>query len=369
MWCDRNYTEWELYGIREHFLDPYVSLWCAICAPFTVLLNLLVVTLIVRSGSLTASCHQAFVLLMALGDGIFGLSYLATRGVSLCFSRDLCGVTTLVTSVAQMSSVAALLWINCDKFVSLMWPLHYNHIVTPTTIAIQLGVTFICIFIGSLTNYLLNVTGYFGEKFGFWNVSVSDCILQREPISYTITFSIFYVIPNCVSLTISIYIFCLVHSLHWIGPTGVEVPLGKKTKRILFCFSATMWQTVTFLLYRLSFCLHSFYLFHNECDSDELAETICPWGDFLDDLTRILLFLVPLGSVGNPLITIATHRVYRRGISHIILSAVAILQRSHPSDRFVHRISPPRDQLKVDVKRQLNTTEENNTLLTHADAI
>lgn len=348
--CIGNGSEWESYGIAEHFLDPYVSLWCVICSPLSILLNLVVVLLILETRTLSASYNQTFVLLMTMGDLLFSCSYLATRWVYLCFPRALCGVYILVTSTSQMASVASLLSINCDKFINLVWPLRYHNVVTPTLVGVQVGMILLLILAGSVINYLLNVLGYFGPEFGYWDVPISDCVLKMEPVSYTVSFIIFYVVPNCVSLLISIYIFWLVHSkLTWIGPGGVEVPFAKKIKRILFCFSATMWQAVTFLLYRISYCFHSFYLFENECDSEESDEFTCPWSDTLATVTRIFLFLVPLGTLGNPIITIVTHKRYRQRLASLLKScSKALVPQSHNSSDFSGR-------LKVETARNLRT--------------
>ncbi|KAL1285829.1 G-protein coupled receptor [Trichinella pseudospiralis] len=194
------------------------------------------------------------------------------------------------------------------------------------------------------------------------DVLLNECSILMKPVYYTIMLLVFYVLPMLLSLMISGYIAWKATRrsklYQQFTVTGPHLKYKRRTlRRMFFVFISTIWTSVTFLPYRialtalylcqaysnadLKFDIYSALKDHREAEIGELQtaqfdhhmwynETFfdsplthhiiklldaedgktCSTG--ITEITiHTFLCLLPLGSVGNPLITILTQNVYR----------------------------------------------------------
>ncbi|KRY67368.1 Octopamine receptor beta-2R [Trichinella pseudospiralis] len=299
--------------------------------------------------------NQRFVVSMTVADLVYGLVYMSTRLYINYIPRWLCGPYYMTLWTCQIASVVFLLCLNIDKYISIRYPLRYPSVVTETFVNKQLIICWSLILIYCLLSFYCGPVVY-------EDVLLNECSILMKPVYYTIMLLVFYVLPMLLSLMISGYIAWKATRrsklYQQFTVTGPHLKYKRRTlRRMFFVFISTIWTSVTFLPYRialtalylcqaysnadLKFDIYSALKDHREAEIGELQtaqfdhhmwynETFfdsplthhiiklldaedgktCSTG--ITEITiHTFLCLLPLGSVGNPLITILTQNVYR----------------------------------------------------------
>ncbi|KRZ58924.1 Octopamine receptor beta-2R [Trichinella nativa] len=311
--------------------DFAVDILTLVCAPLTVFFNTIVLYIAFQHVDMKQRLNQRFVVSMTVADLVYGLVYMSTRLYINYIPRWLCGPYYMTLWTCQIASVVFLLCLNIDKYISIRYPLRYPSVVTETFVNKQ-------------------------------DVLLNECSILMKPVYYTIMLLVFYVLPMLLSLMISAYIAWKATRrsklYQQFTVTGPHLKYKRRTlRRMFFVFISTIWTCVTFLPYRialtalylcqaysnadLKFDVHSALKDHREAEIAELQTAQFDhhlWYNetFLDSrlthhiiklldaedgktcstgITEItihtFLCILPLGSVGNPLITILTQNVYR----------------------------------------------------------
>lgn len=311
MSCLGNDTVLEQYELVETQLDRYYTYWLYLCAPLAIIANILVLLIAIKHVHFDNHLNQVFVVALTIGDLLSTLVHVISRSTYICFPRLLCSFYYLTWWNTQILSVMALLLLNVDKCLSKKWPLQYYSLMTSKLVKIELaGVLLPSVLLVTLV-FVLNSVKLLGEEFGFYEEDISECLFRMEPLSYSLFVSLMFVCPNVISMAISTYVFCLAKA-----KSPCKQPLRLKAKRLVFVFSATVWSCVTFLPYRMAVIGYAFYDVAYGCTFN--ADLDCPSLPIWVDSTKLLLFLLPLGAVGNPIITIITQKRYRKKVAGLL---------------------------------------------------
>ncbi|KRZ66784.1 Octopamine receptor beta-2R [Trichinella papuae] len=335
--------------------DFAVDILTLVCAPLTIFFNTIVLYIAFQHVDMKQRLNQRFVVSMTVADLVYGLVYMSTRLYINCIPRWLCGPYYMTLWTCQIASVVFLLCLNIDKYISIRYPLRYPSVVTDTFVNKQLILCWSLILIYCLLSFYCGPVVY-------EDVLLNECSILMKPVYYTIMLLVFYVLPMLLSLMISAYIAWKATRrsklYQQFTVTGPHLKYKRRTlRRMFFVFISTIWTSVTFLPYRialtalylcqaysnvdLKFDIYSALKDHREAEIGELQtaqfdhhmwynETFfdsrlthhiiklldaedgktCSTG--ITEITiHIFLCLLPLGSVGNPLITILTQNVYR----------------------------------------------------------
>ncbi|KRX90589.1 Octopamine receptor beta-2R [Trichinella pseudospiralis] len=335
--------------------DFAVDILTLVCAPLTVFFNTIVLYIAFQHVDMKQRLNQRFVVSMTVADLVYGLVYMSTRLYINYIPRWLCGPYYMTLWTCQIASVVFLLCLNIDKYISIRYPLRYPSVVTETFVNKQLIICWSLILIYCLLSFYCGPVVY-------EDVLLNECSILMKPVYYTIMLLVFYVLPMLLSLMISGYIAWKATRrsklYQQFTVTGPHLKYKRRTlRRMFFVFISTIWTSVTFLPYRialtalylcqaysnadLKFDIYSALKDHREAEIGELQtaqfdhhmwynETFfdsplthhiiklldaedgktCSTG--ITEITiHTFLCLLPLGSVGNPLITILTQNVYR----------------------------------------------------------
>lgn len=301
-------------------LDFALDAFHVACAPLTVILNAVVLFIGIRRIDTSLRLNQYYVISMTLSDPTFGVVYLSTKLVTDCFPQWFCRIYYVFTWASQLLSVTSLLLLNVDKFISLHYPLKYQQIVTK-----ELVITLTCItwclsisypsivFLGPMTNFS---SIFIKPVINDTVRTVTTCHVGVNPTYYLIMLTGFYVFPTLLSLAISVYIFWIAQHIANPAISGVSGSRNRRAgknvqqkmvKRILFVFSSTTWTALTYLPYRIVFCAAQFCSL--SCSTMQCKQRCHP--SAVLTLGYVFWFLLPLGCVGNPIITVVTQRIYR----------------------------------------------------------
>ncbi|KRY19485.1 Beta-3 adrenergic receptor [Trichinella patagoniensis] len=335
--------------------DFAVDILTLVCAPLTVFFNTIVLYIAFQHVDMKQRLNQRFVVSMTVADLVYGLVYMSTRLYINYIPRWLCGPYYMTLWTCQIASVVFLLCLNIDKYISIRYPLRYPSVVTETFVNKQVIICWSLILIYCLLSFYCGPVVY-------EDVLLNECSILMKPVYYTIMLLVFYVLPMLLSLMISAYIAWKATRrsklYQQFTVTGPHLKYKRRTlRRMFFVFISTIWTSVTFLPYRialtalylcqaysnadLKFDIHSALKDHREAEIAELQTAQFDhhlWYNetFLDSrlthhiiklldaedgktcstgITEItihtFLCILPLGSVGNPLITILTQNVYR----------------------------------------------------------
>uniref|UniRef100_A0A5S6Q705 G_PROTEIN_RECEP_F1_2 domain-containing protein n=1 Tax=Trichuris muris TaxID=70415 RepID=A0A5S6Q705_TRIMR len=302
-------------GSSDMGFEVVIDLLTLACAPPTVMFNALVLYIALRYVDLQQRLNQRFVVSMTVSDLLYGIVYMSTRLYNQLIPRWLCGPYYMTLWACQIGSVVFLLLLNVDKYISVRYPLQYPCMATKRTVTFQVAIVWLSIFLYCLLSFYCGAVHYDED-------SPFECNIQVEPIFYILMLLLCYMAPLLSSLTISIYIawkvqqkpkYC--HRMIPERPDGMK-PKRRMAKRIFFVFISTVWTTITFLPYRIG--LSVFYLCqwyymkeHSphqlKLDEDNVCRTPA-----IEIVISIFLCMLPLGAVGNPLVTILTQNTYRR---------------------------------------------------------
>lgn len=268
---------------------------------------------------------------MTIADLSFGIVYMATKFVMVCFPLWFCRTYYILVWACQILSMLSLLLLNIDKFISLRYPLHYQQIVTKMLVGGLTGlVWFISLFFSVIT-FSTPISSfnsiYVQRPETTNNLTVmipiklaSECYLRLDPRYLLTSWIGFYIVPIVLSFGISMYIYWvaqhLADTLPGLPHSHVERKRAKQrvVKRVLFVFSSTVWTAVTSLPYRMVYV--GTLLCSLACGEDIMCKKGCR-NDIIILIGYIFWFLLPLGCVGNPLITIITQRIYRLNLMKI----------------------------------------------------
>ncbi|KFD49570.1 7 transmembrane receptor [Trichuris suis] len=302
-------------GSSDMEFDVIIDLLTLACAPPTVMFNALVLYIALRYVNLQQRLNQRFVVSMTVSDLLYGIVYMSTRMYNQFIPRWLCGPYYMTLWACQIGSVVFLLLLNIDKYISIRYPLQYPCIATKRTVTLQVAIVWLSIFLYCLLSFYCGAVHYDED-------SLFECSVQVEPIFYILMLLLCYMAPLLSSISISIYIAWKVHQKpkHCQRTNRLRFN-GAKTKRrmvkrIFFVFISTIWTTITFLPYRIGlsvFYLCQWYHMKEDAASHQLIvdeDNMCRT-PATEIAISIFLCMLPLGAVGNPLVTIFTQNTYR----------------------------------------------------------
>lgn len=244
----------------------YWELGVAIIGTPANLLVLYLTVIFLRRGSRRPAAatsdrrHQSnlwFIFSMTLSDWFFSSIHapmmFAQYAFGVKYGSETCLIMYIVTHASTICSSISLLWLNVDKFLYLNQPLHYQTRVTSRR---ALGAV-ICAWATSVVWALFFMLGPFTKY-------TPPCEFRPSHIYWYIAFAVgFFVVPTVVSLSVSIYIACVVIRVMRENEarrrTGTVLCNGSGTpgqrsttttaniKAIAFVFTTTMWSAVTYL--------------------------------------------------------------------------------------------------------------------------
>lgn len=301
----------------HHYTEFLQMVWHSFCAPFAIIFNLLVFYIAFRHIRFRERLNQWFVVIMTLGDFGFTLIHMDTMAFRHSFPQYLCITYYVLSWSCQQISVLSLLALNVDKLLSLSYPLNYKACLTPKVVAVEISVGIMVTLPVSLASFLVNINGWLGVEFG--QMTSGDCHIRLHPVNYVVMVAVYYILPSLVSAIVSFHIFYLAHvkmrKQMTVGKrNSIRHPVKGRGRRIFFVFSSTVWSLLTFLPYRVAVAVYILYIHY--CNQDETG--YCCYETQLGELTQLLLFLLPLGVVGNPLITLITQFQYRQHLKQMI---------------------------------------------------
>lgn len=299
-----------LYTIKD-LTDIFIT--CS--SPFTICFNCLVLFIAARYVNFKKRLEQWFVVNIASADLLFGLIYSTTVRISYQIPLFLCRPYYILIWISSVGSVVFLLLLNIHKLVTLTLPFHSLICLTKRKILTEIVLCWIFICTVSI--------GFSIDPLFRLEYDEYQCRPFIEPNYYSIRLAIFYIMPSALSLMMSICIFVVAQknsrqSKNWM-------------KRIIFVFSATVWMALTGLPYRVSYLITQLCILINT-DKDQSGLLLGNFTDFEnttgeyydpgyskpscfhEPLQYSLIYLLTLGSVINPLITIFTQQKYRQGI-------------------------------------------------------
>uniref|UniRef100_A0A7E4ZSS7 G_PROTEIN_RECEP_F1_2 domain-containing protein n=1 Tax=Panagrellus redivivus TaxID=6233 RepID=A0A7E4ZSS7_PANRE len=228
--------------------------------------------------------RQIAVINMTLADLLTCLVYMITRPyleycpVGLCFPY----YVTIFTS--QLCSCLNLLWLNLDKLIYIMFPLHYYTMVSRKRVLLLSFLSW-----GFILGLALLLYSFMVVK--------DNCSQVVVPPQVYSVICIIYITIILMSFAISAVIYLIARNSRRTEPQAGS----KMFKRLFFVFSSTIWTCITCLPYRLLY----------------LMFLSCPWvhrGLAMTILYKSINIFFPIVVVGimfNPIITIMTQRMYR----------------------------------------------------------
>lgn len=327
-------------GVPAWIFD-FVAYWELIVACIGSAMNLFVVfiwfTLSVRSANRrfnSQSKNRWFILSMTCGDLLFASVHAPMMygwySSTLEMTDGPCYITYGSTHISTTVSSISLLLLNVDKFIYLHWPLHYHDIVsTRKVIMLTVG------------TWMISLGWTFLFLFGPFMKRGPECSWSAQHHEFYVIFLvIFFLMPILLSTATSLYIATVAvraslqeaasQAAYGISPNGTcmadyqseSVMVAEETTRsvvipppsnghrmtltsptvtsirpwrtITFVFSTTIWSTITYLPYRISFI-------YSTVTHDIQLTWYYP-----------LFALMVIYPAGNPFITIFTQPPYRR---------------------------------------------------------
>ncbi|CAJ0923102.1 unnamed protein product, partial [Mesorhabditis belari] len=282
------------------------------------LLNILVLFIAIRHIDTDDKPRQILIMNMTFADLVFCLVYCVTRPMLLQFPVDSCHIYYTTIWTMQMCSCVYLLWLNVDKLLYIQFPLHYYSMVSRKKFLLLTIATWIC-----LVGYaaIMNLTYSIGN-------SCVEVMFSDYKMYFVMCF--FYLVVIVASFAISVVIYC-------IAQTTTRMEHRARTKlfqRLFFLFSSTMWTFITSVPFRALYLVNMFVGGYSNVT--------------LRTLTDISFKLLVGGSVLNPVITIATQRIYRvRLIKYLGLFKEVVSKKS---------TSIYEDSSMIDKRRQSSKT-------------
>ncbi|CAD5215022.1 unnamed protein product [Bursaphelenchus okinawaensis] len=237
--------------------------------------------------------RQILVMNMTLADLLTCTIYMLTRPYLNRFDEMLCYPYYIVIFTSQLASCVFLLCINLDKFIFIVYPLHYYEMVTRKRVLIvMIGIWMTLFNLGALAYSQLQI--------------VSPCnAVQINPYVY-LTIIVIYVLVITSSFVISSIIYYIARNSQRRDATYSN----KAFKRLFFVFSSTLWTFCTCLPYRVCFLISAILIpCSRTTDSEE--SVFCT-------LTAVFFYMIVVGIVFNALITVVTQRVYRQHVIKLL---------------------------------------------------
>ncbi|KAF7637392.1 hypothetical protein Mgra_00003137 [Meloidogyne graminicola] len=253
-------------------------------------LNLIVLLIAYLNININNKPSQLIVINMTLADLLTCTIYMITRSYVNIFPQLFCYPYYILVVSSQLCSCLNLLWINLDKFLFIKFPLHYYTLVNKKRIILLMILSWILIF--GLVSFL------------YWFMEIKnscDKVILSGHIYLFIC--LLYIISLINSLIFSIIIFYIAQkSKH--SKSSKEFQLFK---RLFFVFSSTLWTFCTCLPYRLLYL--GVLLSILKLPSLLIKTTI-----------NIFYFILVLGIVFNPIITIFTQKIYRNCLINYLIN-------------------------------------------------
>lgn len=296
-----------------------------ICSPITILLNVLILFIFCKQLSCMKHSEKWFVAAISFSDMMCGFAYaISTLNVD-SMPIWLCKPYFAIVWFFSICSVVFLLLLNVNKFITLFMPYSFHILVTRRTVYLEIWTVIILILTFS--------------SFSSWQLKLVDdansqCRAFPNMYLHIIMLITFYMCPLLVSFVISLSIFLLAQS-----KSKSKNSYKKMFKRILFVFSYTIWVSITVLPYRITYCKYAMCIYNSdyhqfqavpltlmnpmqmvhELMEKNLDEKECLTATF-EKLLYTFLCLLPLESMINPIITIATQKHYRNFVSQMFQS-------------------------------------------------
>ncbi|CAD5220885.1 unnamed protein product [Bursaphelenchus xylophilus] len=251
--------------------------------------------------------RQILVMNMTLADLFTCTIYMLTRPYLNRFDERLCYPYYIIIFTSQLASCVFLLCINLDKFIFIVYPLHYYEMVTRKRVLIVMVTIWVTLLnLGALAYSQLTVS--------------SPCnIVGINPYVY-LTIIVIYVLVITSSFVISSIIYYIARN----SQRRENTHSNKAFKRLFFVFSSTLWTFCTCLPYRVCFLISAILIpCYRTTDSEE---------SFFCTLTAIFFYMIVVGIVFNALITVVTQRVYRQ---HVLKCFPFLSKLMQPAERTV----------------------------------
>lgn len=262
--------------------------------------------------SSSSKMTQLFILNLSIID-ILALILNAISRFAITAQQSVpCWTIVAASHWSTIASSLAVLCLNIDRYIAIVRPIHYPILVTKCRIYLSVV---LCWTVASGWATFFIYRTYDG-------MSTADCALKPSKIGYYAAYTCtFFIVPNCISLILSIFVALTVlrRRRNRILTSSVKIPnqpcsirirstnsgdlKSRKprttTKMLTFVFVATIWSCLTNLPYRLC-ALVGISL------GSQLSELT-----YFVVLTDLLLALMYSNPAGNPFVTIFTQRRYR----------------------------------------------------------
>ncbi|KAL3094759.1 hypothetical protein niasHS_006054 [Heterodera schachtii] len=194
-------------------------------------------------------------------------------------------LTCLFYMLTRPYNCLCLLWINVDKLIFIGRPLHYYQLVKRDRVLILIALSWLCLISLVITLY------------SFMEIKHPCDSVELSAKTY-LFICLLYVSTITVSFIVSAIIYCIARNSTRIRSTAYATR-SRLFKQLFFVFSSTAWTFATCLPYRLLY-LGITFLYKGSRPSPLIGLLI-----------NISYYLLVIGIVVNPLITIVTQRLYR----------------------------------------------------------
>uniref|UniRef100_A0A183C333 G_PROTEIN_RECEP_F1_2 domain-containing protein n=1 Tax=Globodera pallida TaxID=36090 RepID=A0A183C333_GLOPA len=196
-------------------------------------------------------------------------------------------IIVISMTFADLLTCLCLLWINADKLIFIGRPLHYYQLVKRERVLLLVALSWT-----TLSGLVITLYAFMEVKHPCDRVTLS-------PRSY-LFICLLYVLTITVSFIVSAIIYCIARNS---GRAGTKAARSRLFKRLFFVFSSTAWTFATCLPYRL------LYLGNALLNEDRMPSAL------FSSMINTFYYVLVIGIVVNPLITIITQRLYRHWLA------------------------------------------------------
>uniref|UniRef100_A0A914GVP5 G-protein coupled receptors family 1 profile domain-containing protein n=1 Tax=Globodera rostochiensis TaxID=31243 RepID=A0A914GVP5_GLORO len=196
-------------------------------------------------------------------------------------------LTCIFYMLTRPYNCLCLLWINADKLIFIGRPLHYYQLVKRERVLLLVAFSW-----ATLSGLVITLYAFMEVKHPCDRVTLS-------PRSY-LFICLLYVLTITVSFIVSAIIYCIARNS---GRAGTKAARSRLFKRLFFVFSSTAWTFATCLPYRL------LYLGNALLNEDRMPSAL------FSSMINTFYYVLVIGIVVNPLITIITQRLYRHWLA------------------------------------------------------
>ncbi|MFH4975047.1 hypothetical protein AB6A40_001756 [Gnathostoma spinigerum] len=287
-----NVTEMEENVDASKEMTPSEQLFYLCCGIIGFQFNFIVLYIAIRHVDTRDRPRQIIVMNMTAADLLMCLVYMTSRPYLYRTPILLCYPYYVLICAVQLCSCINLLWLNVDKFLFIQFPLHYYQIVTRQRLLILSFVTWLTV-IGSV------MFCYSFMSFQEIPGMPRRCDLVILPPSIYTGVCVAYIIIIVSCFIVSFIIFVIARK----SVNTKKKKTARMFRQLFFVFSSTLWTFITCLPYRMLY-LSDIIMWHVEGDNYMRS-------DVFQTITTFFFFVLVVGTVMNPLITILMQRIYR----------------------------------------------------------